>query len=790
MLTRADLRTVPAAAVLWTLAVLGIACGIRAALLLLLALAALALCGAACLRRPGAITAVGAHLVLIGLGAALLLPGVYRHETTVLALEDASATGRIVELEAVATGDSQESSSTLPGAEDRRQVMVRLRPGPARIGSEEAALSASTRMLVTGGKELLDPVHDHDVIRVRARVAQTDGIVILAAARVDVLEAAHGPGQHVRETARDLTASLPDDEAALSRGMTTGDTSGMSTETEEIMRRAGISHLVAVSGANIALVLGAVLVPALLLGVPRRPRVAAAAVAGAAYVALVGDEPSVLRAATMAAPILAARFMGVRASPVAALGAAIALWSCLDPATAASAGFLLSALATAAILVLAPAMANAAVSISGERIPRTWALLLAVPLAAQLACTPVLVLLTPEVSVWAVPVNMAVAPIVGPATIIGMIATLIGPAAPALATPLWQLTAGGAHLVILVARTADSLPGSRIAVPDGAWGAVLALLAIALVVAGVLGHRSRIVRFVLAAVLVGVLAPPLAQRLPVPGVGADDWRVAACAVGQGDAVLLRERSEDADVALGSPGDGEPATVLVDTGPDPDALRSCLDRLHVTRIDLLVLTHPHADHVGGIDALTGERTPTAQWVCPLPEALSKTVPDVPVTPVAAGMTETEGSLGLDVLWPASADDARQASHLETGGEGDDFNDCSVVVRATWPDGVSYVGLGDLEPVGQARLLAARPGPATIVKTAHHGSKRQTAGLYDALSPQVMLFTVGKDNTFGHPSPQTLSIAERLGARSARTDVDGTVLLPVDDPLSPRGVGPAG
>jgi competence protein ComEC len=790
VLTRADLRTVPAAAALWTLAVVGVAYGTGVALILLLALSLLSLCTAACLRRPGVIAAVGAHLVLIGLGAALLVPGIHRHEATVLALEEASADGRIVELEAVATGDGEESSSTFPGAGDRYRTMVRLRPGPARIGTDEVALRASTRMLVTGGKDLLAPVHHHDVIRVRARVAQTDGIVILAASRVEVVEPAHGPGQRVREAARDLTASLPDDEAALSRGMTTGDTSGMSAETEEIMQRAGISHLVAVSGANIALVLGAVLVPALLLGVPRRPRVVAAAVAGGAYVALVGDEPSVLRAATMAAPLLAARFMGVRASPVASLGAAIALWSCLDPATASSVGFLLSALATAAILVLAPAMAGAVVRMSGERVPRTWALVIAVPLAAQLACTPVLVLLAPEVSVWAVPVNMAVAPIVGPATVIGMVATLIGPVAPVLAMPMWHLTAGGAHLIILVARAADAQPGSRIPVPEGAAGVVLAVLAIALVIAGVLGHHSRIVRFVVAAVLVGVLAPPIAARLPVPGVGADDWRVAACAVGQGDAVLLRERPEDAAGAEGDPGSGEPATVLVDTGPDPDALRSCLDRLHVGRIDLLVLTHPHADHVGGIDALTGERTPKQQWVCPLPEAEKRTVPAVPITAVATGTVQSEGALDLEVLWPASADDVRRASHLETGGEGDDFNDCSVVVRATWPDGVSYVGLGDLEPVGQSRLLATDPAPATIVKTAHHGSKRQTAGLYDALAPQLMLFTVGKDNTFGHPSPQTVSLAQGLGARTARTDVDGTILLPAADPLSPRGVGPAG
>src|SRR5699024_4880688 len=232
-----------------------------------------------------------------------------------------------------------------------------------------------------------------------------------------------------------------------------------------------ISHLVAVSGANIALVLAAVLGPLLLLGVRRRPRLLAAGILMAGYLWLVGDEPSVQRAATMVTPLLAARFAGIRASPVAALALTVALWSVIDPVTAASVGFLLSGLATAAILIAAPPLATALVELSGERIGRTTALVLAVPLVAQLACTPVLVLLTPEISLWAVPVNMIVGPLVGPTTVIGLLALVLGTVWPAAAALLWSVAAGGAHLVLLIARAADALPGSRIAVPAGATGA-------------------------------------------------------------------------------------------------------------------------------------------------------------------------------------------------------------------------------------------------------------------------------------------------------------------------------
>ncbi|PWH05537.1 competence protein ComEC [Brachybacterium endophyticum] len=779
--TRADLRILPAATALWGLAVLGIATGVRIQLLAMLALALLALLVAVCVRRPRVLRAVGAHLVLLALGAVLLVPATGRQEAAALTLEDAAGSGRILEAQAVASGDAAASSSSLPGAQDRRQVMARLPAGPVRIGVDAAMLWASSSVLLTGDQETLGAVRDHDHLRLRATVASADGFVVLAVTRLEVVSTPHGPAARIRESARGSTSDLPADEAALARGMTTGDTSGMSESTEEIMRRAGISHLVAVSGANIALVLGAVLVPCLLLGIPRRPRLVLAGLAGAAYVALVGDEPSVLRAATMAAPILVARFLGVRVSPLAALSATIALWSSLDPARAASIGFLLSALATGAILLLAPVLARALVAVSGERVSRTWALVLAVPFSAQAVCTPVLILLTPEISIWAVGVNMAVAPIVGPATVIGMVATVLSPFVPGIAHVLWQVCAGGAHLIILVARTADGLPGSRIAVPEGAAGVVLALGVLALVVIAALGHRSRAVRFVLAAVLVAVLAPPVYQRLPLPGSGIQDWRVAACAVGQGDAVLLRE-----DAARGE----DPATVLVDTGPDPDALRRCLDRMQVQRIDLLVLTHPHADHVGGIEALTGRRTPLAQWVCPLPEAAARTVPGAPTQVATTGTTSRQGDLGLEVLWPPSAATVREASSRETGGEDDDFNDCSVTIAATWPDGTRYVGLGDLEPIAQAQLLAGGVREADVVKTAHHGSRRQEPALYDALSPQLMLFTAGRDNSFGHPTAQALGIARREGAGSARTDVDGTVVLTSDQPLVPRGVGRPG
>ena len=478
----------------------------------------------------------------------------------------------------------------------------------------------------------------------------------------------------------------------------------------------GSPHLVAVSGANIALVLAAVLGPLLLCGVRRRPRLLLAGIVVAGYVWLVGDEPSVQRAATMAVPLLAARFAGVRASPVAALALTVALWSVLDPVTAASIGFLLSALATAAILLAAPPLATAIEELSGGRVGRTIALVLAVPLVAQLACTPVLILLTPEVSAWAVAVNILVGPLVGPSTVIGLLALVLGTLWPAAAELLWTLAAGGAHLVLLIARAADVLPGSRIAVPEGAAGVLLMMAVLLAAAFAVAARRLPLTRWVVAAVLVAALAPGAGRLLPL-GTGPE-WNVALCAVGQGDALLLRPR----------PVDGTGGTVLIDTGPDPAALRRCLDRLQVREIDLLVLTHPHSDHTGGRAALTGRRTPQHQWICPLPEAAQESATGVPTTVATTGETWQRPGLSLRVLWPGSAR-TRPADWLGArrggGGRRQRLLDRA---RALWETTPVWSRSGDLEPAAQEELAAHGPGPTDIVKVAHHGSRFQHAPLY--------------------------------------------------------------
>lgn len=217
----------------------------------------------------------------------------------------------------------------------------------------------------------------------------------------------------VRGSLRRATSHLARDRSALVRGLTIGDTSGMDRADEDALRRAGLSHLVAVSGSNVALVLGVVLVGARAM----RPklRLALAAVALTVFVVAVGPEPSVLRAAVMGAIALLALGAGIRADPLAALGVAVLAVVGVRPGMVASVGLHLSVAATAGIILWAAPIAGAL-----RRAPRPVALALGATLAAQCAVAPITVGVFGQLSLAGPVANLVALPAVAPATVAGL----------------------------------------------------------------------------------------------------------------------------------------------------------------------------------------------------------------------------------------------------------------------------------------------------------------------------------------------------------------------------------
>jgi competence protein ComEC len=483
----------------------------------------------------------------------------------------------------------------------------------------------------------------------------------------------------------------------------------------------------------------------------------------------------------------------------------------LDPYLARSPGFALSVVATGGLLLLAPVWADRL----SRRLPRPLALAVAAPAAAQVACGPVLVLLQPAVSLVAVPANLLAEPVVAPATVLGVVAALVGTVAPSAAHLIAAVGALGTGWIAAVAHHAAVLPLAAVPWPPGVSGAVLlAALEAAVVVASVPAARSAVGRtiraagpgghagerpeaassggpspsrrrFLVAAAgaaagLAGLAAagvrPP---RLPSAGVPGD-WSVVMADVGQGDATLLRS--------------GATHAVLVDAGPDPALVDAALRRFGVRHLDLVVLTHFHADHVGGLAGALDGRTVGAILASPLEEpadnaaevrrlAAAAGVPLVTATPARSGLAARDGwRVAWRVLTPSAA--AVPLTAPETD-DSDVVNEASVAVVAelAGPAGnTRAVLLGDLETQGQ-RALADRlaagldglGGPVDVVKVAHHGSAKQHEGLYRAIAARVALIGVGAGNDYGHPAPSALALLRRAGLTVLRTDDCGDLAV---------------
>ncbi|MDQ1122072.1 competence protein ComEC [Microbacterium trichothecenolyticum] len=550
------------------------------------------------------------------------------------------------------------------------------------------------------------------------------------------------------------TRGLPQPGAGLVPGLAVGDTSSLDAATETAMNASSLSHLTAVSGANCALVVGAAFAALALAGAPRWLRVAGALTVLVGFVGLVTPEPSVVRAAAMAAIALLAVVLGRPAAGVAVLSAAITVLLIADPWLSTSLGFALSAAATAALLILARPLARGM-----ERwMPRALALPLAVPTAAQLVCGPLIVLIDPHVPLLGIAANLVADPAAAPATVAGVLAC-VSPV-PWLRDGLTALAWVPASWIAAVAHTTSTIGAQNLPWPDGAVGAaLLAVVSTAIVVAIVRPRRIPCVTAlasIVVTVVVGLVAGQVAIRTVAgPLTVPTTWDVAMCDVGQGDATLWRS------------GD---AVALVDAGPEPDLLAQCLQTFGVARLDLVVLTHFDLDHVGGSRAVLGRAALVVHGPVDAPDD-QRLLDDF----AAAGARLQQASTGMtgtvgDTRWQALGPAPRDAPG----------NDASVALDVVGPDFPRTVLLGDLGADAQAALMRRVDVPRVdVVKVSHHGSADQDPDLYRRLHPAVGLIGVGAQNRYGHPTASLLSTLSALGVVVGRTDTDGDLAVSMDD-----------
>lgn len=553
-----------------------------------------------------------------------------------------------------------------------------------------------------------------------------------------------GASSRMRAAVTESVSQTGREPAALIPALVHGDDQGLDESVKDDFRRTSLTHLLAVSGTNLTIVLVTLLLVGRTLGIRRRGQWLLGALSVVGFILLARPDPSVLRAAAMGSVGLAGLGYGTRGG-VRALAWAIIVLLLVDPWLATALGFVLSVCATGGILLLGPPLTAA----MARRMPRWLAIAIAVPIAAQLACTPVIAAISGQVSLVSVLANILAGPAVAPATILGLAGGTVG-LVSASASRIVGIPAGWCgNWILAVAHWSADLPGAAVAWSGPLW--LLGLLCLG-AAAGIVWVGARPALFVGLALGLAICL----WRPPTPGWPPAGWVMIACDVGQGDATVLNV------------GDG--SAVVVDAGPEPAPVDRCLQRLGVRHIRLMVFTHGHADHIGGWAGVEGGRQVDQILIGPTGGPGGK----VPRHEAVVGEYFMVGGLSFSVLGPDSADHFRAEDR-----DGSSANNASVVLLVTIR-GVRIMMSGDAEPEEQGTILQTGFDlHADVLKMPHHGSARQSEAFFAAVGARIATISDGQDNDYGHPARAALRLLRELDVAAYRTDLSGDIAVTLND-----------
>lgn len=513
-------------------------------------------------------------------------------------------------------------------------------------------------------------------------------------------------------------------------------------------RDAGLSHVLVASGAQLAMVASA------LYFLLRRARPwvrGSATLAGIlAFALLSGWEPSMVRALVMASLVVGAAVLRREADPTTALALAAVVLLVINPLMVEDVGWQLSFAATWGLIALAPPIAQ---RLGG--LPRSARQLLSATIGAQVAVLPLLVWHFGRISLLALPANLLALPAVGLVVPLGLALGLLGVVWTPLAWPLVPVVELLCRLVVLVAEVCASLPVGVLPFPAPPWWAIPATFL-------VLGAGVRVLGRVRPAVWIALLVAGCTAWSSFPGPAR--LRVTFLDVGQGDSVVVRTPRG--------------RTVVIDGGPDGWATARFLHREGVGRIDLLVLSHAHADHVAGLLPLlenfavggvldVGYPHPTPPYRAFLTTVAAR---GIPYHRARRGVEVTlEEGVGARVLWPED--------QFIAGRSG--VNENSAVLRLVHRE-IAFLFPGDVEENAEAALVSSGEVlRADVLKIPHQGSRTSsTEPFLREVRPRIAILSVGRWNRFGHPHAHTLRRYELWGVRIYRTDRDGAVTVASD------------
>ncbi len=565
----------------------------------------------------------------------------------------------------------------------------------------------------------------------------------------------------LREQFVQRAIGLTSDSRGLVIGLTIGERSLISQELANQMKQLSLTHLVAVSGANLAIVAAAIYWLAKSLSLPRGLRFATALFFVTCYVLLVGPEPSVMRAYVMTVAVLLSLWIGRGTHPIYALSWAVILILVSDPAMAINFGFALSVSATLGLLALGKPIYER----FQEHLPAWLALGLATALSAQIYTLPIVLMLQPSIPAYATLANILVEPMVAPVTVLGILAVIATLAVAPLAPILSLMASFGTAWIEQVSIVLNRLPLVRLHWLPGWVGIAVATCFALFITLFLLSRRPTLYLTASIVTVVFSISWITLDVVRFESWPRRDWDLVMCDVGQGDAFVVRSDNQVA---------------VVDVGRDPGPINKCLTDLGITNIDLLFISHFDLDHVGGLSGALINRQVQNVLVSgfqddrPVVEEVNQALRSASVVPTIAqsGMQGTLGTSAWRVLAPSAS-----------GIEAKDANDASIVLGFEFEQ-FSLLLLGDLGELGQERLLRLSKSELLklsqkplVLKVSHHGSADQSKDLHELISPELNLVSAGVGNPYGHPTGKTMRLLESFGGQTVRSDLSGSIAVDV-------------
>ena len=563
----------------------------------------------------------------------------------------------------------------------------------------------------------------------------------------------------VRQNFLTVSNNVSGNAKQLLPGLILGDTRNQTLALSQDMKNSGLTHLTAVSGGNIAILLLVIIWLSQKLKFTFKYQITIGLITLVFFAFLVRAEPSVIRASMMGAISLLGLFSGTRRHGISALAIAVCIALLIDPYLSSSWGFSLSVFATAGLLLFTRSFVDSITRIF-PRIPESLAVLIAVALSAQLSTASLIAAFSGQITLMSIPANLLAAPAIPFVTILGYLTLLFSNLFMPLAKLFGYAAAFFANWIGFLAHFFASQDSSVIRAPKGFWGFILVSFVISLVIGlKKLNSKFNIIdrRIIVIILLTTLFFTFFIKRQGQKNWPGANWQFVMCDVGQGDGLVLRDFTGK--------------VLVVDVGPNGQLMNDCLKKLSVKTIDILILTHFHTDHVEGLELVKNRHNINKIYVTWVEEPINEVnrinqlLQNTETIQIKSGEIITLGDMKIQCLWPSE-------TKMSVGSIP---NNASVVNLVTIKN-ASFLLTGDIEPPAQEAIRRIwQIEQVDVVKVPHHGSRFQDVNFPKWTKARLALISVGAENRYGHPSKLTTDLYRDAGMKVLSTDEVGSIAI---------------